>query len=250
MTPESLPFPEFNLNATPETHQEEGSCTSLSTPNTTNTQPLNQLLAQANRQSQTLPCLQTNAIQLFPTTMFSAILRNALSLMLDLTELSSCKSTYSSPFYRPSTPRDDPKTLLSTVRLSLPINTPEHLKPTLAQVLIPHHASLDLIPLPLLRERAIMLSAAMPAVYNLWELKVDIYERRGLTVWAGGRGGEGGGACQPWDMRSWEAAPWFLSKWSLVVDGEEGDIWKQSKWFQSIRKSQLISTMGQEGFSF
>ncbi|KAM6476782.1 hypothetical protein HDV62DRAFT_374511 [Trichoderma sp. SZMC 28011] len=44
----------------------------------------------------------------------------------------------------------------------MPSAMPANLRPTLSQLLIPHHASLDLIPLPLLRERAIMLSAAMP----------------------------------------------------------------------------------------
>ena len=122
-----------------------------------------------------------------------------------------------SPFFRHVTAQDNPKVVL---RAAADMSIPIHLRPTMAQILIPHHASLDLIPLPRLRERAIMMSAAMPHIFNLWELKLDIYVRGALTCWRYHRGG----ICQPWDMKSWEAAPWFLRKWNMLIDREEGEI--------------------------
>ncbi|CAG9950128.1 unnamed protein product [Clonostachys rosea f. rosea IK726] len=107
-----------------------------------------------------------------------------------------------SPFYRPTTPQDDPVALLASPSRHLAVEPPVYLRPTLAQVLIPHHASLDLIPLPNLRDRAIMLSAAMPTVFNIWELKVDIYERGGGSACPRGMA-EAGRGNQPWQRESW-----------------------------------------------
>ncbi|VUC35358.1 unnamed protein product [Clonostachys rosea] len=159
-----------------------------------------------------------NTQEFFETTFFSAILNNALSLGFDLETIADCSIECMSPFYRPTTPQDDPVALLASAISDLAIEPPVYLRPTLAQVLIPHHASLDLIPLPNLRDRAIMLSAAMPTVFNIWELKVDIYERGGLAVSKGnGRGWRGS---QPWQRESWVAAPWFLRKWSMCLEAE------------------------------
>jgi hypothetical protein len=85
----------------------------------------------------------------------------------------------------------------------------------MAQILIPHHASLDLIPLPLLRERAIMMTFAMPDIFDLRDLKLDIYTRHALIC----RRDLENGVCHPWDSRSWEAKPWFMKKWSMAVEG-------------------------------
>ncbi|CAH0057723.1 unnamed protein product [Clonostachys solani] len=166
-----------------------------------------------------MPDPQANTQEFFETTFFSAILNNALSLGFDLETIADCSIECMSPFYRPTTPQDDPVALLASAISDLAIEPPVYLRPTLFQVLIPHHASLDLIPLPNLRDRAIMLSAAMPTVFNIWELKVDIYERGGLGVSKGnGRGWRGN---QPWDRESWVAAPWFLRKWSMCLEGEK-----------------------------
>lgn len=165
----------------------------------------------------TLPDPHANAIEFLPTTIFSALLHNAVALGFNLDEIASCAAGGISPFYRPSTPHDDPASLLSSAVLSLPGVPPENLRPTLTQVLIPHHPSLDLIPLPRLRDRAIALSAAMPHVFDNWELKLDIYTRGGLGV---RRRQMVGRACQPWEKEGWVAAPWFLTKWSVIVDEE------------------------------
>ncbi|KAK7421619.1 hypothetical protein QQX98_002086 [Neonectria punicea] len=191
-----------------------------------------------------LPCIKRNSIRLVPTNVACAVLENALSLGFDLTKIVACTGEYISPFYQPNaSPETDPETLIAystaIVNPSSSRSIPAHLRPTLAQVLIPHDASLDLIPLPFLRDRAIMLSAVMPHTFNLWELKADIYHRGGLVIWQCDRTGQGSKAespfFQPWDMRSWEATSWFLQKWCMVVGGKESAFWKQSAWWHALR---------------
>lgn len=140
-----------------------------------------------------------------------ALLQNAICLGFDLDQLTDCTQLYMSPFYRCIAAQDHPQDLVaSTFNSSIPM----HLQPTMAQILIPHHASLDLIPMPLLRERAIMKSFAMPNDFNLWDLKLDIYTRHAVVV----RRHRPAGTSQPWDQKNWEAMPWFLKKWSMSIE--------------------------------
>ncbi|GAW25072.1 hypothetical protein SAMD00023353_0103180 [Rosellinia necatrix] len=151
------------------------------------------------------------------TTIFRACLTNAICIGLDLTELMCCELPCISPFYRPMAQMDgDPGALVAA---SSHDSLPASLRPTPAQILIPHHASLDLVPLPRLRERAILMCAALPHVFSLWEMKLDIYTRNALEC--RGRDTPSGVVSRPWDMRSWQAAPWFMSKWKMVVDADE-----------------------------
>ncbi|KAI0449497.1 hypothetical protein F5B21DRAFT_46918 [Xylaria acuta] len=151
------------------------------------------------------------------TTVFRACLSNAIRIGLDLTELMYCERPCMSPFYRPLAQRNEDPAALVTA--SSHDSLPPSLRPTLAQILIPHHASLDLIPLPRLRERAILMCAALPHIFSLWEMKLDIYTRNALVCQS--CNASSGSVSQPWDMRSWQAAPWFVSKWNMVVDTDE-----------------------------
>ncbi|KAI0811657.1 hypothetical protein GGR55DRAFT_80562 [Xylaria sp. FL0064] len=151
------------------------------------------------------------------TTVFRACLSNAICIGIDLTELMYCERPCMSPFYRPTAQTNEDPTALVTA--SSHESLPDSLKPTPAQILIPHHASLDLIPLPRLRERAILMCAALPRTFSLWEMKLDIYTRNALVCQ--NRSTSSGSVLQPWDMCSWQAAPWFLSKWKAVVDTDE-----------------------------
>ncbi|KAI1109821.1 hypothetical protein F5Y14DRAFT_455661 [Nemania sp. NC0429] len=152
-----------------------------------------------------------------PTGILRACLSNAICMGIDMAELISCGRSCMSPFYRPMTQMNDDHAALMAI--SSHDSLPASLKPTPAQILIPHHASLDLIPLPRLRERAILMCAALPHVFSLWEMKLDIYTRNALVCHS--RDTSSGVTFQPWDMRSWRAAPWFLSKWKMVVDTDE-----------------------------
>lgn len=79
-----------------------------------------------------------------------------------------------------------------------------------------------------------MLSAAMPHAFNNWELKLDIYERGGLKIWRL-KGESGRDTYPPWDMKSWEAAPWFLKKWCMLMGREYDKINEQSIGWQVVR---------------
>lgn len=152
-----------------------------------------------------------NTLQTSQDTIWMALLNNAICLRFDLDQLADCSKPYMSPFFKSIAAQDRPQDLVAaSFNSSMPIN----LQPTMAQILIPHHASLDLIPMPLLRERAIMKSFAMPNEFNLWDLKLDIYTRNALVC----RRHRVEATCQSWDEKSWEAMPWFLKKWSMTIE--------------------------------
>lgn len=151
------------------------------------------------------------------TCIFRACLSNAIRIGIDVAELLNCERFCMSPFYRPMTQMNcDPAAFAAVSSYD---SLPASLKPTPAQILIPHHASLDLVPLPRLRERAILTCAALPHIFSLWEMKLDIYTRNALECHS--RDTSSGVTLQPWDRRSWQAAPWFISKWKVVVDTDE-----------------------------
>ncbi|KAK1148875.1 hypothetical protein N8T08_008760 [Aspergillus melleus] len=172
--------------------------------------------------------LYLNRLQPSKMALLHACFFNARCLGIGAKEFSSysCLSLCS-PFYRPVTMSEDPKALLAAV--SRP-SIPPHLQPTLPQVLFPHHPILDLLPLPGLRARAIVLAATAPFLLDAFDFKKDVVEG-GLICWAAQRGG----SSQPWDRRSWEAVPWFLQKWRLLVDGPQSELWQQSAWWQGMR---------------
>ncbi|XEV03521.1 hypothetical protein FSHL1_008808 [Fusarium sambucinum] len=192
--------------------------------------------------SSTFPDVYSNMLRFFPTAFFRSCLANAESLGFDLNLVADCTAYNFSPFHQPnlssivdySTLVQKGSDILSTfARSSMPV----HLRPTMAQILIPHHISLDLIPLPFLRERAIMLSAALPDTFNSWELKLDVYERGGLVTWklGSGKGEKTRDSYPPWDMKSWEATPWFLNKWCNVAGKEYEEFNQQSIGWQVVR---------------
>ncbi|KAK9387830.1 hypothetical protein V1515DRAFT_534592 [Lipomyces mesembrius] len=142
-------------------------------------------------------------------TTVTAYLYNARCLGFRIQDITTRECP--SPFYRPTTAADDPKALLGA---AASLSIPAHLQPTLPQVLFPHHPCFDLLPFHVLRARAITLAAVTPQLFNLFDLKKDIIED-GLIY-----DRKDNGSKKPWDMRSWEAAPWFLNKWRLLIDGD------------------------------
>jgi hypothetical protein len=150
------------------------------------------------------------------TGVLRACLSNAICIGINLTELMYCNTPCMSPFYRSMAQGYGPEAFVAGSSYE---HLPVSLKPTPAQMLIPHHASLDLIPLPRLRERTILMSAALPHIFSLWEMKLDIYTRDALICRDFNIASRS--VSQPWDMRSWQAAPWFLNKWKMVVDTDE-----------------------------
>ncbi|KAJ6157604.1 hypothetical protein N7470_005196 [Penicillium chermesinum] len=145
-------------------------------------------------------------------TIWRAVSTNAVILGFDLLQLVDCRANYISPFFRSIRPADRPQDLVAS---ALNTSIPLHLQPTMAQILISHHASLDLIPIPLLRERVIMMCFAHPEKYNLWDLKLDIYARHAAFC----KYEEPDGRYQPWDSKRWKIQSWFLEKWKLKSHG-------------------------------
>lgn len=168
-----------------------------------------------------LPDPYTNSIRHNQNSMLNAALHNARAIGISLHNLLTSKP--SSPFYRSINAADDPKALLAAARSP---SFPENLQPTLPQILYPHHAFLDLLPFPVLRARAIALAGRNPQIYDSWDLKKDIM-LGGLLCWRSERCSDGvgsGPSGQPWDIGSWEVAPWFLKKWRMLMVEDVGDV--------------------------
>ncbi len=109
------------------------------------------------------------------------------------------------------------------------------LRPTAAQRNIPHHPCYDLIPWPVFRTRAIIAASMDPPLIDEDDLYLDIMSDA-FRCWGSGAAPlHGRGLGSPWDQRSWEAAPWFLSKLEALTDGPDGDLWKNSAWWRSMR---------------
>ena len=108
------------------------------------------------------------------------------------------------------------------------------LRPTAAQLTIPHHPSFDILPWPGFRSN--ICHAIAHGLIDDNELCLDLMND-GIRCWGStdedSLHGRGRGA--PWDARSWEAAPWFLEKWEMLIDGRNGDMWKNSEWWRAMR---------------
>ncbi|OAP58161.1 hypothetical protein AYL99_07251 [Fonsecaea erecta] len=174
------------------------------------------------------------------TTTIAACLFNARALGIDLERVMD--PHYMSPFYQASLsptllssgssiqPTNHSNTSASDVPLAIPVP----LRPCSAQVIFPHHVCLDMLPLPRLRETAVMLDVRSQqgrevsgAASAAQELKQDVYLRQGVRFRGTGEliGGEyvmydhdSDRHCgHPWERGSWAVAPWFTRKWLLFV---------------------------------
>jgi Domain of unknown function (DUF3425) len=122
---------------------------------------------------------------------------------------------------------------------------PRSLRPTPAQLTLPHPVYLDCIIFPAFRSRAIILSARGELDHP--SLFVDLMHG-GLVCWGNanatsqnGRGMRDGVA---WSKRSWEAKCWFLKRWPVLVGTEDDDpdairdedgMWEGCRWWATLR---------------
>ncbi|KAI9733316.1 MAG: hypothetical protein M1834_003400 [Cirrosporium novae-zelandiae] len=114
----------------------------------------------------------------------------------------------------------------------------ESLRPTSAQITHNHYFYIDLLPFPKFRERMIVLGSMDPPFFDEDELMCDI-DNNGLICW----GAVGGGTGAPWDIRSWEAEPWFLKKWSMLIGGKDSELHSQSNWWREMRGEDAIEVL-------
>ncbi|CAK7267245.1 hypothetical protein SEPCBS119000_002448 [Sporothrix epigloea] len=155
---------------------------------------------------------------------------------------------------------------------------PHDLQPVDAQILVAHHPYLDVIPFRDFRARALALLAVMEAdekvaaavsdslrrsgmdteltcVLDEDELCYDMNVADGLVCWGSQVGNAGASlsaqakrgsdsardmrSCQPWDMRSWEPQVWFLKKYWFLVGGWDDEMWRNCRWWHSMRGDDL-----------
>lgn len=94
-----------------------------------------------------------------------------------------------------------------------------------------------------------------PCLLDEDELCYDMNVAEGLVCWGSQMGNGGAGlssqakrdsesardmrACLPWDMRSWEPQVWFLKKYWFLVGGWDDDMWRNCRWWHSMRGDDL-----------
>ncbi|ERS99859.1 hypothetical protein HMPREF1624_03224 [Sporothrix schenckii ATCC 58251] len=94
-----------------------------------------------------------------------------------------------------------------------------------------------------------------PCLLDEDELCYDMNVAEGLVCWGSQTGNDGAGlssqakrdsgsardmrACLPWDMRSWEPQVWFLKKYWFLVGGWDDDMWRNCRWWHSMRGDEL-----------
>ena len=172
------------------------------------------------------------------TATLAACLFSARALGIDIDRVMDPQ--YLSPFYKPSSSRTlPPESSIQPTYLGVAsdprVTLPSSLRPCFAQIVFPHHACLDLLPLPRLRETAVMLNvraqhelggATLSVSDGVQELKKDVYLREGVRFRGTGElsaaeyitydGIQHRG--HPWESASWAVAPWFARKWKYLLD--------------------------------
>jgi hypothetical protein len=169
-----------------------------------------------------LPSPYSNTLDISRSRTLAACLHNAHSMGFAISDVIKPSCIAPSMFYRPHRPEDDLTSLFASASASNP-RMPENLRPTLQQVLHPHPAFLDLIPIPGFRSKVILASVRRGwddvgiGGLNLFELKRDIFQD-GLSWQGPDIYGDKSKKIEPWDMMSWEASGWFVRKWSCLID--------------------------------
>ncbi|KAF5604161.1 uncharacterized protein FSUBG_6934 [Fusarium subglutinans] len=118
-------------------------------------------------------------------------------------------------------------------------NIHSDLVPTQAQLTMAHHPTLDLIPWPKFRSKAITAVHSAPPLIDREDFCLDLLND-GLRCW-GFANGTSLPSAAPWDAQNWEAAPWFLEKWEHLTEGRDGDEWKISaRWWSMGARSSVL----------
>ncbi|KAM6483825.1 hypothetical protein HDV62DRAFT_307750 [Trichoderma sp. SZMC 28011] len=172
------------------------------------------------------PFLLINHIRLRDMTFLAATLAIAASIGVTSEDYLNDRP---SPFYVFSN-----ATSIQTAAHYFEQTVKPHLRPSLTQLSQPHASYLDLIIFPHFRERAVTFATNDPCLLDQQELFDDMISG-GLTCWGNADNGVGTrGNGVPWDMRSWEAKPWFTRKWWFLLK-EDNEMQDASNWWRQMR---------------
>jgi hypothetical protein len=98
----------------------------------------------------------------------------------------------------------------------------------------------DVLPWASFRQKALEAIRQEPPLLDEDELCRDICTG-GLICWGAQQNSMGMEAGVPWDMRSWEAAVWFMNKYSFLVGDWNGEMWRGVRWWHNVRGERLVT---------
>lgn len=182
---------------------------------------------------QSSPRLCTNTITLSAMSFISALHANAARLKMAPDSLMADEAQ--SQFYHTADACYSGFELCSIDDNWHTDNIPPDLRPTFIQQSLPHHPCHDLIPWASFRTNVIRSSSMNSPLIDEDDLCLDMLSG-GIRCWGSTMGsmhGRGQGA--PWDSRSWEAMPWFLEKWKLLLSGEDDGVLRTSAWWRCLQ---------------
>ena len=194
------------------------------------------LLQNRNRHPpESLPDIYKNNIRIKQFLFVAALAANAESLGLNI-EITTQRNAVS-PFFKASMSEEVAKAACTTEFSNLKTN----LQPCASQMIYRHHPYIDLLPFPTFRERIIKLNYTETPMIDERELCKDL-QNDGLICWGSSLGGGSSvtGSGSPWDIRSWEAQPWFLKKWWILLGGAAGEIYTQTQWWYEMRGDKSL----------
>ncbi|KAK9241846.1 hypothetical protein V1506DRAFT_556354 [Lipomyces tetrasporus] len=110
-------------------------------------------------------------------------------------------------------------------------SVPQSLRPTVLQLIIPHHPWLDMFPIPTRRDNLVRAGD----LFDDEQLCIDIMkycgaspERTGLIVWG-----------DPWDPYGWEVTEAFVKNWGWVIKGCH-EIFKSTNYWRAQRVEEPL----------
>lgn len=158
--------------------------------------------------------------------------RDATRPILAFTPESLLNAETKSPFFRSGIRKETAEEMCSTGFANIRL----HLRPVVSQLLSDHYAYLDTLPFPRFRERAIGLICSKPPMIDESDFFNDLLND-GLVCWSldPTKSELGTAASGPWDLRCWEARPWFLKKWWILIGGTQSKIYRQTVWWREMR---------------
>lgn len=174
-----------------------------------------------------------NNLRIGRISYFASIFMNASGLGFDFWHYLDEDST--SPLYEPNqieASESELQALLATKYAGVP----KDLKPVGAQITKKHHPYLDVLPFPMFRQRAIAAATTDPPLLDEDDLCIDLMLNDGLVCWGSPGGHTSMDMGTPWDMRSWEAKPWFLKKWWWLVGDKDDVMWSGARWWHMMRR--------------